>query len=92
VRIPLAAKAQPANGAIELVIEHIVIADMADGQPLPPLIEDNIVWHVVRRADGYTIWRRLFLSTSPVLRLAHGAGRSDTRAVRKDHDHGYDKI
>jgi hypothetical protein len=64
VRIPLAAKAQPANGAIELVIEHIVTADMADGQPLPPFIEDGCAWHLVRRADGRTLWRRIFLSSS----------------------------
>jgi hypothetical protein len=32
-----------------LRIEHSVSADMADGQPLPPLIEDGVVWHVVRR-------------------------------------------
>jgi hypothetical protein len=49
-----------------LAIKHAITADMADGQPLPPLIEDNVVWRVVRRAGGYTIWRRLFLSTSPV--------------------------
>ena len=49
-----------------LAIEHAVTADMADGQPLPPLIEDGRVWHVVHRADGRTIWRRLFLKSSPV--------------------------
>jgi hypothetical protein len=37
---------------------------MADGQPLPPLIEDGVAWCVVRRADGYTLWRRLSLSPS----------------------------
>jgi hypothetical protein len=39
---------------------------MADGQPLPPLIEDGIAWHVVRRAGGRTTWRRIFLSPSLV--------------------------
>jgi hypothetical protein len=38
---------------------------MDDGQALPPLIEDNVVWQVVHRADGRTIWRRLFLKPSP---------------------------
>jgi hypothetical protein len=45
----------------ELSVEHAVTADMADGQPLPPLIEDGIVWHVVRRANGCTVWRRVYL-------------------------------
>ena len=74
MRIPLAAKAQPANGAIELVIEHIVTADMADGQPLPPLIEDGHAWHLVHRAGGRTAWRRIFITNSPVSnwRMASG--------------------
>jgi hypothetical protein len=38
---------------------------MDDGQPLPPLIEDGVAWHVVRRADARTLWRRLSL-ISPV--------------------------
>lgn len=46
-----------------LRIEHSVNADMADGQPLPPLIEDGVVWHVVRRANGRTTWRRLLLTS-----------------------------
>lgn len=49
-----------------LCIEHSVTADMDDGQALPPLIEDGFTWHVVRRAKGRTLWRRLFLSSSPV--------------------------
>ena len=52
-----------------LAIEYAVTADMNDGQPLPPFIEDGRVWHVVSRADGRTLWRRLFLtsSSSPVI-------------------------
>jgi hypothetical protein len=46
-----------------LCIEHAVTADMADGQPLPPLIEDGVAWHVVRRANGRTTWRRLLLTS-----------------------------
>jgi hypothetical protein len=44
-----------------LWIEHSATVDMADGQPLPPLIEDGVVWHLVRRANGCTTWRRIFL-------------------------------
>jgi hypothetical protein len=48
------------------VIERTVTSDMDDGQPLPPLIEDGLVWRIVRRADGRTLWRRIFLSPSLV--------------------------
>jgi hypothetical protein len=43
-----------------LFVEQACTADMEDGQPLPPLIEDSCVWHVVRRSKGRTLWRRLF--------------------------------
>jgi hypothetical protein len=49
-----------------LDIQHAVTADMPDGQALPPLIENGVPWRVVRRADGRTLWRRLFLATSAV--------------------------
>jgi hypothetical protein len=29
------------------VIEHLVTADMDDGQPLPPYIDDDVIWRVV---------------------------------------------
>jgi hypothetical protein len=61
----------------QLAIEHAVTTDMDDGQPLPPFIEDRIVWHVVRRADGRTIWRRLYLKTKPS-HVAAGAQRRET--------------
>jgi hypothetical protein len=52
-----------------LCIKHSVTADMDDGQPLPPFIEDGCAWHLVRRADSRTLWRRIFLSfsVSPVI-------------------------
>jgi hypothetical protein len=50
----------------QLAIEHGVTADMPDGQALPPLIENGVPWRVVRRADGCTLWRRLFLTPSLV--------------------------
>jgi hypothetical protein len=76
------------NARPALCIEHCVTADMADGQSLPPLIEDGVVWHAVHRADGCTIWRRLFLSPSPsaspvtVRRTAPGESNSNTGAAR----------
>jgi len=46
--------------AFALAIE--VTANMADGQPLPPLIENGVVWRLVRRAGGRTAWRRISLA------------------------------
>jgi hypothetical protein len=63
-----------------LNVEHTITADMADGQPLPPLIEDGILWRVVRRAGGRTHWRRLFLS-SPVTPGAASSG-DQSRALK----------
>jgi hypothetical protein len=41
------------------VVEYATPADMSDGQPLPPLIENVVVWHITRRSDGHTRWRRI---------------------------------
>ena len=68
-----------------LVIQHAVTHDMEDGQSLPPIIEDGVIWHVVRRTDGCTTWRRLFLSPFSRRRLARGTGRSDRSAIRRRH-------
>jgi hypothetical protein len=46
------------NGAF--IIQHLVTSDMDDGQPLPPLIEDGLIWRVVRRNGGRTLWRRIY--------------------------------
>jgi hypothetical protein len=57
-----------------LNVEHTVTADMADGQPLPPLIENGVTWRVVCRAGGHTLWRRLFLSIPLVIDWRNDAG------------------
>jgi hypothetical protein len=62
-----------------LCIEHSVTVDMANGQPLPPYFGDGVVCHVVRRAKGRTLWRRLFLSSSPVTDWRAAPG-DETRA------------
>jgi hypothetical protein len=46
-----------------LAIEHVVTADLPDGQACPPWIENGVVWHVVYRAAGHTRWRRIRLTT-----------------------------
>ena len=49
---------------ITLTVEYVVTCDMVDGQPLPPYIDDGVVWRVVRRLpDSRTRWRRIRLST-----------------------------
>ena len=48
-----------------LRIQLIPTADMPDGQPLPPCINDDVVWHVVDRADARTRWRRISLAENP---------------------------
>jgi hypothetical protein len=51
-----------------VIIEYVDTADMADGQPLPPYIDDGVVWRMVRRLpDSRTRWRRIRLSTQSSL-------------------------
>jgi hypothetical protein len=57
-----------------LLVEHSMTADMTDGQPLPPPSDCGVVWHVVRRDDSHTLWRRIFLSLPSATRLDPGAG------------------
>jgi hypothetical protein len=63
---------------MSLIIEHLVTADMNDGQPLPPFYERDAIWCVVRRLpDQMTLWRSLFLSplrapiSPPTARVPH---------------------
>jgi hypothetical protein len=51
-----------ATSAIPLRVELSMTADIPDGQPLPPPSDCGVVWHVVRRDDSHTLWRRIFLS------------------------------
>jgi hypothetical protein len=47
-----------------IIVEYVDTADMADGQPLPPYIDDGVVWRVVRRLpDSRTRWRCIRLSS-----------------------------
>jgi hypothetical protein len=49
---------------VEIVVKHAVTVDLADGQPLPPFMEDGVVWCVVRRQHGRTLWRRITLQAT----------------------------
>jgi hypothetical protein len=44
-----------------MIIEHATTDDLPNGHPAPPV--DDYQWTVVRRRDGFTIWRRIFLTT-----------------------------
>jgi hypothetical protein len=70
-----------------LKIEHAITSDMPDGQPLPPFIEDGLIWRVVRRADGRTLWRRLLLNSSPVTGWRTASGHQSRAPSRTPH-HG----
>jgi hypothetical protein len=65
---------------INIVIEHRVTTDMPDGQALPPLIENNLIWCVVHRASGCTLWRRISLEPSPASDWRAATGDQTTRA------------
>ena len=67
-------------GNLSVHIEHAATVDLPDGQSCPPFIEDGIVWSVVRRADGRTTWRRLYLKSSPVNTAWRAASAGQTRA------------
>jgi hypothetical protein len=63
------------NGA--LIIEHLITADDPFGAPWPP----DGVCSIVRRARGFTLWRRIFLSSS----TAHVSLGVEARAVTHKH-------
>jgi hypothetical protein len=46
---------------MRLAVDYATTADMADGQPLPPFIDDDdAVWRIVRRLpDARTCWCRI---------------------------------
>jgi hypothetical protein len=62
---PIIKHGRAAAPADILIVEYVETADMPDGQPLPPCINDDVVWHVVDRADARTRWRRISLAENP---------------------------
>ena len=44
---------------------YVITADLGDGQPCPPYIEDGIPWRVVQRRNGRTLWCRGFQRVRP---------------------------
>jgi hypothetical protein len=49
---------------IKFAVEYATTVDMLDGQPLPPYIDDDVVWHAVCPIPGARmLWRRIRLSS-----------------------------
>ena len=48
-------------------ILHTVTSDSPDGQAWPPP-DSDVLWVVVRRADGSTVWRAIQLAESELPR------------------------
>ena len=73
-----------------LIVEYADTTDMNDGQPLPPLIVDGVVWHVVRRLpSAHTRWRRIWLSSETATDRRRVALRFiDWRQTRRDKTKG----
>jgi hypothetical protein len=54
----------PTEPGARLIVEYADTADMPDGQPLPPYIDDDVVWHAVCPIPGARmLWRRIRLSS-----------------------------
>jgi hypothetical protein len=60
-QVPTHDPAASADSGVGLIVDYADTADMDDGQPLPPYLDENVVWHVVRRQRGHTVWRRISL-------------------------------
>src|SRR5262245_38384028 len=61
-------------------ILHTVTSDSPDGQPWPPP-ENNVLWAVVRRADGCTLWRAIHLDMSRCPVIAATAEKTKVHPV-----------
>jgi hypothetical protein len=61
-------------------ILHTVTSDSPDGQPWPPP-ENDVLWAVVRRADGYSHWRAIEPAESDplprTLQCCRGSNRNE---------------
>jgi hypothetical protein len=69
-------------------ISHSTTTDSFDGQPWPPPDRD-VLWVVVRRADGWTVWRAIQLAQ--VRSAATGFSNSLLAASTRRIAHGNSK-
>jgi hypothetical protein len=61
--VPLDLLTEQGTGSATVEILHSVTSDLPDGRPWPPP-ENDVLWAVVRRADGCTHWRAIELAQS----------------------------
>jgi hypothetical protein len=66
--VPLDLLTEQATGSAIIEISHCITSDIPDGRPSPPPDRD-VLWVVVRRANGCTLWRaiHLVISRFPVI-------------------------
>jgi hypothetical protein len=46
----------------KIQVLHEVTSDCPDGQPWPPPGSSEVLWVIVRRAEGCTVWRAIQLA------------------------------
>ncbi len=85
------------GSSITLAIEHELTMNMPNGQALPPFIEDGVIWHVVYRSPGCTLWRRLYLTNNldtnrRAVTRDFKQGRQHHKGKWKGKDHGYESL
>jgi len=61
--VPLDLLTEQRTGSATIEILHSVTSDIPDGRPWPPT-ERNVLWRLLRRADGFSYWRAIELAES----------------------------
>ena len=65
--VPLDLLTEQRTGSATIEILHSVTSDIPDGRPWPPT-ERNVLWRLLRRADGRSHWRASSLLKSAQLK------------------------
>ena len=61
--VPLDLLTEQGTGSATIEILHSVTSDIPAGRPWPPT-ERNVLWRLLRRADGFSYWRAIELAES----------------------------
>ena len=75
--VPRDLPTEQGTGSATIEILHSVTSDIPAGRPWPPT-ERNVLWRLLRRADGFSYWRAIELAESnPLPRtLSLGSNRN----------------
>jgi hypothetical protein len=60
----------------------VTTSDSPDGQPWPPPSDGNSLWVIVRRADGYTLWRAIQLAQVRTAATDFGNSRTGSTQLK----------